>query len=577
MHQNYKTSRLVGRPTVAGSYFVEGNDVTHVASPEIELLRILERALDGQKTRPGEGEHALPLVSRIETILGKRLEAANDVAPAEMHEPAPTIDVLDQAAEPAPALEAAVAEPLSARGSLPKMLAALVLLCGLGAAAGTLVPAGTVEYSASGILSVQAGIDTRATFARSVEKTLRSQRLIASTVSALKLDHDPEFSGAATGALNVAADLLSVSGAAIDPVSRAEASLIAAIRSSVDLNSGTIDFSVTTGSIDKSARIAGYLASAVTRAGRPAPAVGAQNDALKKADDEARRDLDAFVKQSGEGNVKVATDLQQQIRAADADMKVADQRIVTTKEDADRLKAAKVGDVLTGVLPPEALSPALEEKRERYVAAKASLAQLATSLGPRHPRLLAQQSETDGLRDAVADELGKLLRQTNDDAKAAAAEKRRLNDRRNALIAQSRDTGVDLARLTELHDKAAAARARLDDAISTGSLPLDVGHVVLRKAPEITTVSAGHDRWSISLFGALAGLGVGLALVAARLLFQHSQASERVEPLMQPSAYQPPEADFDPAPNAEPDEVENLRAQIAGISDRLRCYAAVSR
>ncbi|MDM9626426.1 succinoglycan biosynthesis protein [Rhizobium sp. S152] len=535
MHQNYTKSQFARRSAAAHRHPVGNDEASGIAGPELELLRILQRALDEQRTTQPVEEPTPALVSRIETILGKRLEAANDSAIGEPIEPPPAFVAQMQVVEPVheAALSVDHSEPElhheAHSRSISKLLPAVALLCALGAAVGALAPTGPVKHTASGTLAVRGAVETRAAMTRAVEKMLVSPRVIAAAVSTLKLDHDPEFSGTATGALNVAADLLSVRASAIDPVSRAEASLISAIQSSTNDRTGAIDFSVTTGSVDKSARIAGYLASAVTRSTQPSSADG---DALKKESDTARAAFDAFVKQSGEGNVKVATGLQRQIADVDAELKAAGERIVTTKESADRLKAAKVGDILAGVLPPQALSPALEDKRERYVTAKASLAQLSASLGPRHPRLLAQQAETDSLRSAVADELGHLQRRSADDARAAAAEKRQFDSRRNALIAQSRDTGVDLAKLTELHDKAIAAQTRLEDAISTGSLPSDAAQVMLLKAPQVTTTPSAAGRWPMSIIGGFIGLGFGVIFAVARLLRGRGRTTSRIEPSM---------------------------------------------
>ncbi|MGO8148081.1 succinoglycan biosynthesis protein exop, partial [Rhizobium leguminosarum] len=56
-------------------------------------------------------------------------------------------------------------------------------------------------------------------------KGLLSARVVASPVTALQLDHDPEFAGASANALGVVFALISATGAATDPSSRAEATL----------------------------------------------------------------------------------------------------------------------------------------------------------------------------------------------------------------------------------------------------------------------------------------------------------------------------------------------------------------
>ncbi|MGO8189829.1 succinoglycan biosynthesis protein exop, partial [Rhizobium leguminosarum] len=84
-------------------------------------------------------------------------------------------------------------------------------------------------------------------------------------------------------------------------------------------------------------------------------------------------------------------------------------------------------------------------------------------------RLLQQQAETDGLKENMGKELTRLSQTANLAAKAAVDARKGLNDRRNTLIAQSRDTGVDLSLLTELSEKANAARSRLEEATSAAA------------------------------------------------------------------------------------------------------------
>jgi uncharacterized protein involved in exopolysaccharide biosynthesis len=545
--------------------FASADLPTDIPPPEAELLRVIERTLQAQR-------HAdTPLVSRIETILGKKIEAANDPEPAPETccDAGDAVEVFDERpVRPASKLPPASENASGQRRLLPGILIAALSVS--GAVAGMLIPVEPSGYRAQGVLTVDGAPDARPALVNAAKNALLSPRTIAGTVSALKLDHDPAFAGAGTGAFNIAVDLLSASGAAIDPASRAEASLAAAIQASSDGAAGTIDFAVTTGSADKSARIAAYLASAVAR---PAPAAGGDDSGLKKASEAAEAELAAFTQQAGDGNVKVAVDLQRQIADADDALKASDQRMIAAKERADRLKTAKVADVVSGALPADVVSPALEDRRDRYVAAKSSLAQLAASLGPRHPRLIAQQAEADGLGGSISEELARLSRDSNDEARSAVAARRQLSDRRNALIAQSRDTGVDLAKLTELRDKAIAARARLEDGITTAGVPLGGSHVALLGVPQVSAVSPERVSWFAPLVGALAGLVFGLAAVWGR---GREKSEETASPLATRAAE--PHVDIPaPAPDAlEPDDVEIIRSEIAAMRGRLRSHAAAS-
>jgi uncharacterized protein involved in exopolysaccharide biosynthesis len=562
------------------SYEAPRSSRPDIAPPEAELLRAIGRVLEEQRARAAR---TAPLVDRIETILGNRLRAANDVGHPLLQEPVGDEELsvpADQpmiSPEPLAAFREEPAEPrpvprrrVGGIGLATMVAAATIVGGGLPA----LMPASPALYRAETTLSVKADAASRAAFTQAAAKGLLSARAVTSTVAALKLDHDPEFAGASANALGVALDLLSATGAAADPASRAEATLKHAVEILPDAATGTILVRVTTGDSGKSMRIAARLAEAVSAA--DGPGGNAETDAaLRKTYDEAKAELAAFTAKSGEGNVKVAIDLRRQIDQLDADLKAADQNILTAKAQTDRLKAAKLAEVLDGSLPSDMLSPALQDWRDKYAVAKTTLAQLSAELGPRHPRLLQQQAETDGLKENMGKELARLAQTANLAAKAAVNARKGLNDRRNTLIAQSRDTGVDLSRLTELREKANAARSRLEEATSAAVGAAADGRVVLLKPALATAVSATDGRIGRSLMGAAAGLAFGLAAAfLLRLRRPVADPAGEKMPVSPPQTPLPPTFAQDPAPV---DEMEVLRSEISDLRDRLRVHALEAR
>ncbi|MBY3502116.1 succinoglycan biosynthesis protein exop [Rhizobium laguerreae] len=550
-----------------------------IAPPEAELLRAIGRALEEQRARAAR---TAPLVDRIETILGNRLRAANDVGHPLPQEPADDEELGVPADEPMIPLEplAAVREkPAEPRPVAPRrrasgiglaMMVAAATMIGAGLPA--LMPASPTLYRAEATLAVKSDAASRAAFTQAAAKGLLSARVVASTVAALKLDHDPEFAGASANALGVALDLLSATGAAADPASRAEATLKHAVEILPDASAGTILVRVRTGDSGKSMRIAARLAEAVSAAGGAGGNVETDT-ALRKTYDEVKAELAAFTAKSGEGNVKVAIDLRRQIDRLDADLKQADQNILAAKAQADRLKAAKLAEVLDGSLPSDMLSPALQDWRDKYAVAKTTLAQLSAELGPRHPRLLQQQAETDGLKENMGKELTRLAQTANLAAKAAVDARKGLNDRRNTLIAQSRDTGVDLSRLTELSEKANAARSRLEEATSAAVETAADGRIVLLK-PALATAVSGSDGLR-ALTGAAAALAIGLAAAfLLRLRRPVADSPHEKMPVSRPQAPLPSMPVPAPAPL---DEMELLRSEISGLRDRLRVHALEAR
>ncbi|TAZ71616.1 succinoglycan biosynthesis protein exop [Rhizobium ruizarguesonis] len=562
------------------SYGVYRSSRPDIAPPEAELLRAIGRVLEEQRARAAR---TAPLVDRIETILGNRLRAANDVGHPLPQEPARHEELTVLAGEPmissAP-LAAVREEPAEPQPAAPRrrvggtglaMMVAAATIIGAGLPA--LMPASPALYRAEATLSVKSDAASRAAFTQAAAKGLLSARMVASTVAALKLDHDPEFAGTSANALGVALDLLSATGAAADPASRAEAALKHAVEILPEAAAGTILVRVTTGDSGKSMRIAARLAEAVSAADGPGDAE--TDAALRKTYDEAKAELAAFTAKSGEGNVKVAIDLRRQIDQLDADLKAADQNILAAKAQTDRVKAAKLAEVLDGSLPSDMLSPALQDWRDKYAVARTALAQLSAELGPRHPRLLQQQAETDGLKENMGKELTRLAQTANLAAKAAVDARKGLNDRRNTLIAQSRDTGVDLSRLTELSEKANAARSRLEEATSAAVGTAADGRIILLKPALATTVLGTDGLTGRSLAGAAAGLAIGLA-AAFLLRLRRPVADPAMEkaPAPQPQAPLPSMPAQDPAPI---DEMEVLRSEISGLRDRLRVHALEAR
>ncbi|MEB3042737.1 succinoglycan biosynthesis protein exop [Rhizobium mulingense] len=536
-----------------------------IAPPEAELLRAIGRALEEQRemaARPA------PLVDRIETILGNRLRAANDAgrprlpAPAGQKEPNAAVEGPALPTEPLAVIRE---EPVRSQPATPShragrfgLVMTVVAATVLGAGLPALMPVSPALYRAETTLSVRTDAASRAAFTQAAAKGLLSARMMASTVAALKLDHDPEFAGSSANALGVALDLLSASGAAADPASRAEAALKHAVEIMPDVAAGTILVRVTTGDSGKSMRIAAQLGEAVSAGSGPGRS--AETDTvLRKTYDEAKAELAAFTAKSGEGNVKVAIDLRRQIDGLDADLKQADQIILEAKARADALKAAKLAGVLDGSFPSDMLSPALQDWRDKYAVARTTLAQLSAELGPRHPRLLQQQAETDRLKDNMGKELARLAQLANAAAKAAVDARKGLSDRRNTLIAQSRDTGVDLPRLTELREKANAARSRLETAPTSRG---DDGHLTVLKPPLAAAVPRTNDRIGRVLAGAATGLALGLGLILLLFWRKSAAASASEEMPAPPSLASPPPVD----------EMEVLRSEISGLRDRLRLH-----
>ena len=248
------------------TYAETATPLPEIRPSEAELLHAIGRLLEEQRARTRQTE---PLVDRIETILGSRLQAANDIACAPVVEPShagtETTTQITEVREVAP-IEKAFIPTVSREMRRPNWSGSALIIAVLslaGAAAPMLMPTSPTLYTAEMTLGVDAGAGDRTALLGDIVKRLFSVPAIASAVTALKLDRDPEFAGNSANALGVAFDLLSGSGAAADPASRAETALKSAIAVIPDDRTGVVRLMVTTNDADKSTRIATRLSDAV--------------------------------------------------------------------------------------------------------------------------------------------------------------------------------------------------------------------------------------------------------------------------------------------------------------------------
>lgn len=537
---------------------------------DAELIGILQRALAGDphpvSGGSASGRQTLPapttaLTDRIRDILGSSAPRPD--------RPAAIASMFEQVVEPEPALEpepetSAFDEQVEQDGAitlvdlsaadedLRAVISAVPLqepsrqgwrlgwrsiaFVAVVAISGALLPAilaAPPQYRASARLQLDHTGLSHAGFLDVVAQRIGSPELLSQVVSKLKLDRDPAFSGAHSGALGVVIDLLSGSGVASDAPSRAQAALKTALTIDQNPASGLLALSVTSANAARSARIANMLADAavydaVLSQGAAMPGPSSLTEASRKAYDQAASALAVFTKTTGEDRIKAAIDLQQQKAALVQQADEAAKALATARVRLTATRGAKLADVVDGSLSPDLRSsPALEDLRNRYAAAQTTISALSAQLGPRHPRLLAQQATADDLRARIQTELQRLVSASDADVKAATAEQKAAGDRLAAL--EKQDAGIDMVRFTALQDAAEAARTRYENALQSGAtekpsagvLPLSVAMPAVAPAAPLD-----DDRIATEIAGFLTGLGIALCLVFLRIWFEDMLADE---------------------------------------------------
>ncbi|MGO4440104.1 hypothetical protein [Rhizobium sp. RAF56] len=380
----------------------------------------------------------------------------------------------------------------------------------LGAAAPALVLDGSPRFAAEARLQARADIPSG--WLDAIAKRIGSPHSLTQAVAKLKLDHDPEFTSKNTGVWTVASELLFGNEGASDAPSRAQAALSDAVSVDADAGAGALRLSVTTGSGEKSARIANLLADAAVYDAMIAE--GAESTGTKAAGaalDRATAALDVFTRENGAERIKAATDLQRQRKNIDAEIAATRQAVATAREKVAATQSTRLGDLIDGSFDGASSSPALDDLRQRYVAAQAALSQLSVNLGPRHPRLIAQKAAVDGLTASMRAELRRLATAADAELAAAVTEEKRLSDRMAALGKQS--AGIDLARLGQLQSDVETTRAAYEASTARTAKPVGGGEPLSVVTPAVGMAVVDSGLLPLEAAGFLLGFGVSALCV----------------------------------------------------------------
>ena len=508
------------------------------AGSDAELLAVIQKMLDGdpypisgqKKSAVGEAEEAQPLPDRIRGILQNRPIVREMIVD---RQPEPIVDqslVSPRIEDTGIDLSLLVDSPaVSTIAPLPHRswtfgLGSIAFVIA-ASMAGAFIPtmlAAPPRYVSHTTLQMEGQGAARQALLDVTAKRIVAPSLLSDLVARLKLDRDPEFTGDQAGAFGVAVELLSGNGNASDAPSRAQAALRKDVTVTTDLPSGTLHLAVATANPARSAEIANRLADATIYDATAAQGAALVGKASPPADrrltdlDQAKAALADFKAQYGDDKIEAALDLQQQRQQLDGEIKASEAAVQSAKARVLAAKSATPASVLSGALSGELSSAGLDDLRNRYSAAKVVLSQLSTQLGPRHPRLLAQQVTVDSLAADIRNQLQRLVANSDATLKDAIENRTTLTARMTALTQKSID--VDMARLVQLQDEVAAAQRRYDaDLQDTDTAAPEVEVPIAVIAPAVAAKAPLDDNLAgRQTAGFLMGLGAALCLVFLR-------------------------------------------------------------
>jgi uncharacterized protein involved in exopolysaccharide biosynthesis len=431
-------------------------------------------------------------------------------------------------------------------------------------------------------------------------KRVVAPSVLSDVVARMKLDRDPEFTGSRAGALGVAVELLSGSGNASDAPSRAQATLRKDVAVEIDSQTGLLRLIVTSGDPARSADIANRLVIAtlydpgVAKAAGTSLGVETAVDRSRKELDRASAALAEFKTRYGEDRIAAAETLRRQRQQLDVQIKAADLAVRTAKARLAAVKSATPASVLSGALSGDLSSPGLDDVRSRYNAAKSQLTQLSVQLGPRHPRLLAQQATVDDLAANMRSQLQRLAVSSEADVKAALEKQTALSAQMTAFSQTGSD--VDLARLGQLQDAVTTAQSRYEADQQNAGMTISEVRPPLTILSQAVAAAAPLDNRLVSnqAVGFLIGLGLALCAVFLRkwlagaapaedqaadegtMLAAHAfRHEDDLEPQLLPAiAPEPPAALVHDADRLDiADEWGLIRQELASLRAKVETYA----
>jgi uncharacterized protein involved in exopolysaccharide biosynthesis len=549
---------------------------------DAELRAILRRRLNGDPY-PVSGRRGLP-------ESGVAAEQAEDRSPLyyperremqeQASEPVPDLlefvpDLLEGMEEPAPLSAAPLAHDTISRAnrwSLSIPAFGFVIAAALTGAAIPTLLAPPPRYVSQAVLHAEGDGRVRQGLLDVAARRVVAPSVLSDVVARMKLDRDPEFTGSRTGALGVAVDLLSGNGNASDAPSRAQATLRKDIAIDMDGQTGLLRLVVTTEDPARSADIANRLAIAILYDTAVAKAAGAPLVAETPAD-RSRKELDRtsaalaeFKARYGEDKIAAAMALQQQRQLLDGQIKAADQALSAAKARLAAAKTATPASVLSGALSGDLASAGLDDLRNRYSAAKAQLAQLSVQLGPRHPRLLAQQATVDDLAANMRSQLQRLVVSSEADVKAALEKQTALSAQMTSASQVGSD--VDLGRLGQLQGAVATAQGRYDVDQQSAAMTEPEARPPLTVLSQAVASAAPLDNQIASnqAVGLFAGLGLAFGAVFLR---KWMTAAELAEDDMVDDGAVPvaPVAHHDNARSVLPWSEDGLEPSVANAQD----------
>lgn len=468
-------------------------------------------------------------------------------------EPAPTPVRMAEAAEAAGIWQPLIDPAVVLAGILRSKWLILAMTI-LGALLGVLVAMNTPKkYEAAAELLAdprdlnlvdreltQSGISNEATLAivENQVRILTSGTVIAKVVDRLKLAEDPEFNGrggglSLRGMISSVRSMIFPSARSDDPARRNALAAINLARSlSIERRGKTfiIVVGATTQSAEKSALVANTMTEVFLQsygqlqsdaAGRAASELTSKLDELRNSVELAERKVEAFKSENDLINAQGRLITDDEILKLNDQLSTARARTLELNAKAASARDINAAAVLDGSLPEELASPTMQELRAQYSTLKGEADRLATRLGPRHPQLLALQSQLGGARGLIEAEVGRIAASTQTELRRAVQLEQELSSRLAQLKVRQGDLSNEMVTLRELERDANAKRAVYESFLLRAR---ETGEQQGINSANISVISKAYppleaeppSRTTIAMAGTILGLMAGIGIGGLR-------------------------------------------------------------
>ncbi|MBB4002794.1 GumC family protein [Aurantimonas endophytica] len=208
--------------------------------------------------------------------------------------------------------------------------------------------------------------------------------------------------------------------------------------------------------------------------------------------------------------------------------------ITALRVRAEQMANASVDAVVEGSFPEELTSEALSRLRNTYSELSQQRASLAVTLGPRHPQLLASEQALDSARNAIRQEVNRIVAAAQTELSRAEETNRNLTAQINELKTKQVATSESFVKLRELEREVEASRAVYEAfllrARETGEQEmLNTANVRVISSATPPLEPSSVSRRAVVMVGAILGLmaGIGLAVLWAIIMLVRSMPAAR--------------------------------------------------